>query len=135
MTGSETILIFKGLTRNSGIGNTLVLVLLNVWSLGWVRNTKSRTNVSNKMLLNTAKCQGYGLYRFWVIKGNQQGNRGKGGGGTITLPTFQLPRLGVKRILFHHQTKWHQQKIKKCIGNSTIKIFCMFLGLYDVFYV
>ena len=133
MTGSETILIFKGLTRNLGIGNTLVLVLLNIWSLGWVRNTKSSTNVSNKMLLNTAKCQGYSLYRFWVSKGNQPGNWG---GGTITPPPpFQLPRLGVKRILFHHQTKWHQQKIQKFTGNSTIKIFCMFLGLYDVFYI
>ena len=26
-------------------------------------------NISNKMLLNAAKCQGYSFYRFWVIEG------------------------------------------------------------------
>ena len=33
-----------------------------------VRDTKFGKNVSNKMLLNVAKCQGYSFYRFWVIK-------------------------------------------------------------------
>ena len=37
--------------------------------LGRVRNTKFDTNVSNKMLLNAATCQGYSFYCFWVIKG------------------------------------------------------------------
>ena len=32
------------------------------------------------MLLNSTKYQGYSFYRFWVIKGNQQG-KGEGGGG------------------------------------------------------
>ena len=31
-------------------------------------DTKFGTNVSNKMLLNIAKCQGYSFYRFWAIK-------------------------------------------------------------------
>ena len=33
-----------------------------------VRDTRFGKNVSNKMLLNAAKCQGYSFYRFWVIK-------------------------------------------------------------------
>ena len=32
-------------------------------------DTKFGTNVSNRMLLNAAKFQGYSFYRFWVIKG------------------------------------------------------------------
>ena len=36
-------------------------------------DTNLATNVPNEMLVNTAKCQGYSLYRFWVIKENQQG--------------------------------------------------------------
>ena len=31
-------------------------------------DTKFDTNVSNKMLLNAAKCKGYSFYRFWVTK-------------------------------------------------------------------
>ena len=38
--------------------------------LGQARNTKFGTNVSNKMLLNAGKCQGYSFYRLWVINGN-----------------------------------------------------------------
>ena len=45
--------------QKSGIRNTLVWVFLNIWRLGWVRETYFDTNVSNEMLLNTAKCQGY----------------------------------------------------------------------------
>ena len=32
-------------------------------------DTKRRTNVSNKMLLNAAKYQSYSFYCFWAIKG------------------------------------------------------------------
>ena len=32
-------------------------------------DAKFATNVSNEMLLNVAKSQGYSFYRFWVIKG------------------------------------------------------------------
>ena len=68
-TGSEimTIFFYKGLARNPEIGNTPVSVLPNIWRLGQVRGTKFGTNVSNKMLLNDAKCKGYSFYRFWVI--------------------------------------------------------------------
>ena len=44
------------------------LVLPNILRMGQVRNTKLGTDVSNKMLLNAAKCQGYNIFRFWVFK-------------------------------------------------------------------
>ena len=59
---------YKRLTKHLKIGNTSVWVLSNIWRLGQVRNTKFGTNVSNKMLLNAAKCRSYRFYRFWVIK-------------------------------------------------------------------
>ena len=68
-------LFIKRLTRIPEIGNTPVWVLLNIWRLGRVRNTKFGTSVSNKMLLNPAKCQGYS---FWVIKGKPTGGEGRG---------------------------------------------------------
>ena len=55
-SGIMTIFIFKGLTRNPEIGNTPVCVLPNIWRLGQVRDTTFGTNVSNRMLLNAAKC-------------------------------------------------------------------------------
>ena len=69
-SGVMTIFFYKGLTRNPEIGNTPVWVLPNIWRLGWVRNTEITefgTSVSNKMLLNAAKYQGYTFYLFWVI--------------------------------------------------------------------
>ena len=73
-SGVMTISFYKGLSRNPEFGNTPIRVLSNVWRLGWVRNTKFDTNVSNQMLLNAAKCQGYSFYRFWVIKGKPTGD-------------------------------------------------------------
>ena len=64
-----TIFFYKGFTRNPEIGITPVWVLPNIWRLGRVMDTKFGTNVSNRMLLNAAKFQGYSFYRFWVIKG------------------------------------------------------------------
>ena len=61
-SGIMTIFFYKGLTRNPEIGNTPVWVLPNIWRLGRVMDTKFDTNVSNKMLLNTAKYQGYSYY-------------------------------------------------------------------------
>ena len=74
ITGSGVMRIsfYKGLTRNPEIGNTPVWILPNVSRLGRVRNTRFGTNVSNKMLLNAAKWQGYSFYRFWVIRGKQE---------------------------------------------------------------
>ena len=60
-TGSGLMIIYfyKELTRSLEIGNTPVWVLPNIWRLGRVRYTKFGRNVSNEMLLNAAKCQGY----------------------------------------------------------------------------
>ena len=63
-----TIFVYKGLTRNPEIWDTLVWVLPKISSLRRVRNVKFDTNLSNEKLLNAAKCQGYSFYRFWVIK-------------------------------------------------------------------
>ena len=78
-----TIFFYKRLSRNPEIGNTPVWVLPNIWRLGRVMDTKFGTNVSNRMLLNAAKCQGYSFYRFWVIKGKPTGWEE----GGITHPT------------------------------------------------
>ena len=68
-SGIMTIFFYKGLTRNPEIGNTPVWVLPNIWRLGRVMDTKFGTNVSNRMLLIAAKCQGYSFYRFLFIIG------------------------------------------------------------------
>ena len=88
ITGSGIMTIFfqKGLTRNPEIRYTPLRVLLMIWRLGQVMDTKFGINVSNKMLLNAAKCQGYSRYRFWVIQGKPTG------GGEVKLPQ----RLGLK---------------------------------------
>ena len=78
ITGSRVITIFyKGLTRNQKIGNTPVWVL-PVWRLGRVMDVKLGTNISDKMLLNAAKCQGFSFYQFWVDKGKPTGGGGEG---------------------------------------------------------
>ena len=90
ITGSGIIIIFfyKGLARNLEIGNIPVWVLPNIWRLEQVMETKFGTNVSNRMLLNATKCQGYSFYLFKLLKKNQL--RGK-----ITPLT---PRLGLKPL-------------------------------------
>ena len=65
-----------------------LLSLPSIWRLGWVRNTKFGTNVSNKMLLNDAKCQGYN-FCFWFIQGNPTGG--------IKLPP--PPTLGLSGLI------------------------------------
>ena len=74
-SGVMTIFVYKGLTRNPEIGNTPAWFLPNIWRLGQVRDSKFGVNVSNKILMNAAKCQGYSFHRFWVINGKP--TRGK----------------------------------------------------------
>ena len=82
----------KVLTRNLEMRNTHVQVLPNIWRLVvWVMDTKFNTNVSNRILVNAAKSQGYGVYCFWVIKGKPTGGCGK-----ITPPPKHTPILGLK---------------------------------------
>ena len=61
-----TISFYKGLNRNLEVGNTLVCALHNIWRLESVKYTKFGTNISNKMLLNAAKCQHYSFYQLWA---------------------------------------------------------------------
>ena len=61
------IFLYKGLTRNAEIENPTICVLSNIWRLGQVRDGKFGKNVSNKMLLNAARCQGCSIWCFWVI--------------------------------------------------------------------
>ena len=61
----------------------------NIWRLGQVEDTKFGTNISNKMLLNAAKCQGYSFYCFWVIKE-------KPTGGEVKLALAPSSRLGLR---------------------------------------
>ena len=67
-SGVMAIFFYKGLTWNPENGITPVWVLTNIWRLGGVRDTRLGTNVSDKKILNAAKCQGYNFYRFWDIK-------------------------------------------------------------------
>ena len=104
ITGCGIMIIFfyKGLTRNPGIGNTPVWILPNIWRLGQLRD-KFGTNVSNKKLLNAAKCQGYSSYHFWVIKGKPTGDK-------ITAPP-SITQISIKCnildcCIIHHITAW-----------------------------
>ena len=84
-------IVTKVLIRNPEMGNTHVQVLPNIWRLVWVIDTKFNTNVSNRILENAAKSQGYGFYCFWVIKGKPIGGCCK-----ITPPPKHTPILGLK---------------------------------------
>ena len=70
ITGSGVMIIFfyKGLTRNPEIGNISIWVFPNIWKMGQVRDTKFGRDVSNEILVNTAKFQGYSFYCFWVYR-------------------------------------------------------------------
>ena len=92
--GVMSISFYKGLTRNPEIGNTPVWVLLNIWRLGWVMDTRFGANISNRMLLNAAKLHGYSFNRFWVIKG-------KPSGMVKLLP----PQIRVKQMYVHGHAK------------------------------
>ena len=81
-SGIMTNFFYQGLTRNQEIGKTPVWVFPNIWRLVQVRDITFDKKVSHKMLLNTAKCQSYSFYRFWVIKEKPT----VGGGGVITPP-------------------------------------------------
>ena len=63
---------------------------------GWVRDIKLSTDISNEILLNTTKCQGYILDYFWVIKGKPTGVE-------VKLPTNLPPtqiRVDFMKIIY-----------------------------------
>ena len=91
-----SIYFYKGLTRNLEIENVPAWVFPDIWRLGRVRNTKFETDISTKLLLNAAKCQGYSFYRFWVIK--VKPTRGGGGFGLKSISQGccnKIPKFGV----------------------------------------
>ena len=92
ITGSGVMAIC--FIRDLEIGNTPVWVFPNIWRLGQVRDTKFGMNISNKILLNAAKCQGYTFYRFWVIKGKPTGV------GVKLLPSAPPTQIRVKETWF-----------------------------------
>ena len=61
-----TTLVYRELTKNPKIWNTLGWVLFNIWRLGQVKDTNFCRNVSNEKLLNAEKCQVYRENLFWL---------------------------------------------------------------------
>ena len=60
-----------------------------------VRDTKFTKNISNEILLNAGKIQGYSFYHFWVIK-----KKTIAGGGNTIPPFIQIRfKIYSKRIL------------------------------------
>ena len=56
-SGISTIFVHKGLTRNPEIGNTLLLVLPNIW-------TPHLARMSLILNIHAENFQGYSFYRF-----------------------------------------------------------------------
>ena len=118
-SGLRTIYFYKWLTRNLKIGNMPVWVSSNTWRLGWVRDTKFDTNVSNEILLNAAKCQGYSFCCFWVINGKPTG-RGEGGG--VKLPPTQIrvkecdTYCSNEEVIFNQTLRSTRNQIKCALG-------------------
>ena len=77
-------------------------------------DTKFGKDVSNEMLLNTAKFQGYSFYRSWVFKGKSTGSK---------IPPSHLPDWGYKNIYNYYS------------HHSKNTIFCTqgFQSLYELF--
>ena len=89
----------RDLTRDTEFRNTPIWVLPNIWRLWQVGNTKLGANVSNKILLNDAKCQGYSFYRFWVIEGKRTVG--------VKLPPTQI-RVNVRSGI------WRMSRMQSC---------------------
>ena len=70
-SGVMTIFIYKGLTKNPEIGNTLNWVLLNIWRLERVKETKFSTNVSRYWMLQNARVTAFSVSE--LLRENQQG--------------------------------------------------------------
>ena len=59
-------------TRNLEIVNTPVWILASILRLGQVRDTEFDPNVTNKMLLNAPKCQGYCVFTVFELSRENQ---------------------------------------------------------------
>ena len=79
VTGSRimTISFYGGLTTNAELRNSPSEFYPISGDWGELRITKFDTNLSNKMLLNAAKCQGYNFYYFISYQGKTKRGKGK----------------------------------------------------------
>ena len=96
-SGVMIMSIYRRLTRNLEMANTLVWVLPSIWRLEWVRNIKFGTNVSTKMLLNAAKSRVTAFIISDFLRENQQGWR-------ILGLTFRLDRNSTYKFLSEIET-------------------------------
>ena len=120
-SGVGTIFVYKGLARNTEIGNTPMTVLPNIWRLGQVKDTKFGTNVSNEKLLKALKCKDYSFYCFWVIQGKPTR------GGKIT-PNQISVHGGIKLAL----TSFYYVSREIWLGNSK-KVICIDQSRFYIF--
>ena len=97
------------LQRFSFIRNTPVWVLPDTWGLGRVMDTKFGTNVSNEMLLNAEKSQGYSFYRFWLLGWAKKGGRGGGGTKRVLLLVISPLMKLINRYNNNTERFWWQQ--------------------------
>ena len=93
-----TIYFYMRLTRNLEIGNSPVWVLLNIWRLGRVRDTKFGTDVPNEMLLNAAQCQVCGFHCFWVINGKP--TKVRQGGKTTPVTQIRVKKEALTQVFW-----------------------------------
>ena len=77
----------------SGVMGILFSLFRKYPRLSFDTDTKFDMNVSNKTLLNDAKCQGYSFYHFYAIKGKP--TAGEGGNGLKKNP----PYVGLHKCL------------------------------------
>ena len=75
-SGAMTIFIYKGLTRNLEIINTL-----QFYPISGGREKVGIPNLARMSLmkmLNAGKWQGYSIYRFWILEGKPTGGKNNG---------------------------------------------------------
>ena len=98
--GVMTIFFCKGLTRNRDIGNTLVWILTNIWTLGWIRDANFTGMSVIKCYWMLQNIRVTALYHFWVIEG-------KSTVGIKLLPPTQIRVnwLSLFRLFFLHFNK------------------------------
>ena len=82
--------------------------------LSFDTDTKFDMNVSNKTLLNDAKCQGYSFYYFYAIKGKP--TAGEGGSGLKKPP----PYVGLHKCLSAVFRKRHWNVLKQNIYSKIV---------------
>ena len=111
-SGVMTISFNMRLTRNLEIPPSEFCPISGDWDEVGIPNLAFGTSLSNKMLLNAAKCQRYSFHRFWVIKGKPIGR----GGGDYTSSPSPL-RLG----LITTQSSFFCQTIKIILIFSPVR--------------